>query len=79
MTQKQIALLYGRAPNTISGHINGIYSDKELMMESTCRKYRLVQEEGKRIIERDTLMYNLDMILAIGYRVLIGSLVYVYI
>ena len=38
MTQKQIALLYGRAPNTISGHINGIYFDKELMMESTCRK-----------------------------------------
>lgn len=69
MTQKQIALLYDRSPNTISEHINKIYSDEELLRDSTYRKYRLVHEEGTRVIARDTAIYNLDMILAIGYRV----------
>lgn len=54
---------------TISEHIINIYGDHELSPEATIRKFRLVQTEGSRQVERLMDFYNLDMILAIGYRV----------
>ena len=54
---------------TINEHISTIYSDNELSPEATIRKFRIVQTEGSRRIERLVDFYSLDMILAIGYRV----------
>lgn len=54
---------------TISEHIINIYSDHEQSQEATIRKFRIVQTEGIRQVERLIDFYNLDMILAVGYRV----------
>jgi hypothetical protein len=64
-----LAELYQVSTRTISEHIINIYSDHELSPEATIRKFRLVQTEGSRQVERLVDFYNLDMILAIGYRV----------
>ncbi len=69
LTQKHIAQLYGKGVNTINEHIKNIVSDGELKESSTIREFRIVQNEGGREVTRDTKFYNLDMILAIGYRV----------
>lgn len=69
MTQRGISELYQKNVNTINEHIKNIYSEKELREDSTIRKNRIVQTEGKRKVEREISFYNLDMILAIGYRV----------
>ena len=50
-------------------HIKNIYSDGELYEEATCKDYLQVQSEGSRTVQRKVKIYNLDMILAIGYRV----------
>ncbi|MBR2255706.1 MAG: virulence RhuM family protein, partial [Candidatus Methanomethylophilaceae archaeon] len=54
---------------TISRHISNIYSEGELEREPTCTKNVQVQEEGGRLVKRTTDMYNLDMIISVGYRV----------
>ncbi len=69
MTQKAISELYQKGINTINEHIKNIYSEGELMESATIRKNRIVQTEGKREVEREVLLYNLEMIIAIGYRV----------
>ena len=69
MSQKAIAELYQKSVNTINEHIKNIYAEGELEEASTIRKNRIVQTEGKREVERDVAFYNLEMILAIGYRV----------
>lgn len=69
LTQKNIANLYGRSVNTINEHIKNIISDEELQESSTIWEFRIVQNEGDREVTRDIKFYNLDMILAIGYRV----------
>ena len=69
LTQKHIAQLYGKGVNTINEHIKNIISDGELQQSSTIREFRIVQNEGGREVARNTKFYNLDMILAIGYRV----------
>lgn len=69
LTQKNIAQLYGKGVNTINEHIKNIISDGELQESSTIREFRIVQNEGGREVTRNTKFYNLDMILAIGYRV----------
>ena len=69
LTQKHMAQLYGKGVNTINEHIKNIFSDEELKESSTIREFRIVQNEGGREVARDTKFYNLDMILAIGYRV----------
>lgn len=69
LTQKNIANLYGRSVNTINEHIKNIISDEELQESSTIWEFRIVQNEGEREVTRDIKFYNLDMILAIGYRV----------
>lgn len=69
MTQKSICELYQLSKSSISEHISNIYSDGELSREATVRKFRTVQFEGSRQVNREMEYYNLDMILAIGYRV----------
>lgn len=69
LSQRLLAELYQVSPRTISEHIINIYSDHELSPEATIRKFRLVQTEGSRQVERLVDFYNLEMILAIGYRV----------
>ena len=69
MTQKAMCELYQVAKSSVSEHISNIYKDGELDQESTVRKFRTVQTEGNRQVGRDLDYYNLDMILAVGYRV----------
>ena len=69
LTQKHIAQLYGKGVNTINEHIKNIILDGELQESSTIREFRIVQNEGGRQVARKIKFYNLDMILAIGYRV----------
>ncbi len=69
LTQKMMATLYGVDARTINEHIKKIYSDSELEESSTIRKFRIVQAEGLRQVARDTLHYNLQMIIAVGFKV----------
>jgi hypothetical protein len=68
-TQAQIASAFSVSTPTINEHIKNIYKTKELDEKSTIRKFRIVQKEGKREIEREVNHYNLDLILSVGYRV----------
>ena len=69
LTQKQPVELYQTAKSTVSEHIKNIYTDEELTPDATVRKIRTVQNEGKREVERALDYYNLDMIIALGYRI----------
>lgn len=69
LTQKQMVELYQTAKSTISEHIKNIYAEEELMPEATVRKIRTVQTEGNREVTRELDYYNLDMIIALGYRI----------
>lgn len=69
MTQKAIAELFQTTPQNITLHIKNIYEEMELIEDSTCKDYLQVQIEGSREVKRKTWHYNLEMILAIGYRV----------
>ena len=69
MTQKAMCELYQVAKSSISEHIKHIYSDGELDEKATVRNFRTVQTEKDREVNRSLIYYNLDMILAVGYRV----------
>jgi hypothetical protein len=69
LTQSQIAEIYDTTQQNISQHIDGILKDDELPEQSTHKKFLLVQTEGNRQVKREISHYNLDMIIAIGYRV----------
>ena len=69
MTQKSIAELYQKDVRTINEHIINIYEENELEENRTIRKNRIVQNEGNRRVEREVNFYNLEMIIAVGYRV----------
>lgn len=69
LTQKQMVELYQTAKSTVSEHIKNIYSDEELTPDATVRKIRTVQKEGDREVSRELDYYNLDMIIALGYRI----------
>jgi death-on-curing family protein len=69
LTQKQMALLFDKGIPTINEHIKNIYKEGELEKKSTIRKFRIVQDEGGRRVERDIEFYNLDVIISVGYRV----------
>ncbi len=69
LTQGQIAELYETTQQNISQHIEGIYKDGELEKDSTNKKFLLVRMEGTRQVKRNIVHYNLDMIIALGYRV----------
>ena len=70
LTQAQLAEIYDTTQQNISLHLQGIYGDKELDDdERTHKKYLLVRQEGKRQVQREIEHYNLDVIIALGYRV----------
>ena len=69
LTQAQLAEIYNTTQQNISLHQKGIYADGELDESVTHKKYLLVRQEGKRQVQREIDHYNLDMIIALGYRV----------
>lgn len=69
LTQKMMAALYDVDVRTISDHIKKVYFDSELEEQSTIRKFRIVQTEGSRQVSRETNHYNLQMIIAVGFKV----------
>ena len=69
LTIDQMAALFERDKSTISRHIKNVYSDKELLPETTVAKFATVQIEGDREVERNLDYYNLDVIISVGYRV----------
>ena len=69
LTQKMIAMLYDVSLQTINEHIKRIYEDGELTEKTTIRKYRIVQTEGSRQVSREVIHYNLQMIIAVGFKV----------
>jgi len=69
LTQNHIASLYKTTQQNISLHIKNIYFDKELQESETHKDFLLVQKEGSRNVKRNIEHYNLDMIIALGYRV----------
>ena len=69
LTQKMMATLYDVDVRTVNEHIKKIYLDSELEEDSTIRNFRIVQTEGSRQVTRDTKHYNLQMIIAVGFKV----------
>lgn len=69
LTQSSIAELYQKTVPTINEHLSNIYKEEELERNSTIRNYRIVQKEGTREVSREVAHYNLEAILAVGYRV----------
>lgn len=69
LTQAMMAELFQSTPQNITTHIRAIYEDMELSEEATCKQYLQVQTEGRRTVQRRLKHYNLDMIIAVGYRV----------
>ena len=69
LTQKMMAVLYDVGIPTINEHIKKIYDDTELVEGATIRKFRIVQNEGNRQVSRDVNHYNLQMIIAVGFKV----------
>lgn len=69
LTQAQMAMLFDKDKRTISEHIGNIFKEYELDKNSTIRKFRIVQQEGNRTVDREIDHYNLDVIISVGYRV----------
>ncbi len=69
LTQNQLVEIYQTSKSNVSEHIKHIFEDGELVKEATVRKFRTVQIEGSRKVEREVEHYNLDMVIALGYRV----------
>ena len=69
LTQDMIVTLFNSSKANISEHISHIFQEEELDRESTVRKFRTVRKEGSRNVSRNLEYYNLDMIIAVGYRV----------
>jgi len=69
VTDQQIMELFGKSRRTIEYHIKNIYEERELDKEGTWRNFRQVQKEGDREVTRNTSVYNLDVIISVGYRV----------
>jgi hypothetical protein len=73
LTQAQLCDLFQKSKATISEHIKNVFEEGELDAISTVRKFRTVQLEGERNVERELEYYNLDVIISVGYRVSINS------
>lgn len=69
LTQKQIAMVFGTKVPAINKHIKNIVKEKELSEEATISKMETVRREGKRSVKRKEDIYNLDMIISVGYRI----------
>ena len=68
-TRAQIAQLFGVTPRNITDHLSNIYNTKELDPKRTRKKNFLVRTEGKRVVRREVDLFNLDVIISVGYRV----------
>ncbi|MBK9985202.1 MAG: virulence RhuM family protein [Saprospiraceae bacterium] len=69
LTQAQLCDLFQKSKATISKHIKNVFEERELDSSATVRKFRTVQQEGSRNVERELEHYNLDVIISVGYRV----------
>jgi predicted transcriptional regulator len=69
VTEQQIMELFGKARRTVEYHIKNIYEEGELDRVTTWREFRQVQKEGEREVSRKISVYNLDVIISVGYRV----------
>jgi hypothetical protein len=69
LSQKKMAELFNVDVRTINEHLKNIFQSEELIKEATFRNFRIVQKEGARDVSRDVEFYNLDAIIAVGYRV----------
>lgn len=69
LTQSQLAEIYATTKQNISQHIENIISDGELDISRTVKDFLIVRQEGNRQVQRNITHYNLDMIIALGYRV----------
>jgi hypothetical protein len=69
LTQKMMATLYDVTVVAINQHIKKVYEDSELEADSTIKKYLIVQNEGSRQVSREVAHYNLQMIIAVGFKV----------
>ncbi|MBI5002007.1 virulence RhuM family protein [Candidatus Woesearchaeota archaeon] len=69
LSQKMMAKLFDVTVPTINEHLKNIYESKELNEKSTIRKFRIVQNEANRSVQREVDFYNLDAIISLGYRV----------
>jgi len=69
LTQAQMAELFQTTPQNITLHIRNVYKEGELEILSTCKDFLQVQKEGIRIVKRVQKLYNLDIIISVGYRV----------
>lgn len=69
LTRAQMCELYQTSRTNVVEHIKHIYEEGELQEEATCRNFRQVRQEGSRMVTREISFYNLDMIIALGYRV----------
>ena len=67
LSQKEMATLFGEDIKTVNEHIKNIYKENELAKKATIRKFRIVQDEKGRYIERNLNQYNLDVIISVGY------------
>jgi hypothetical protein len=69
LNQRRMADLFNVDIRTINEHLQNIFQSNELQSDATIRKFRIVQKEGKRVVEREIDFYHLDAIIAVGYRV----------
>ena len=69
LSQQQMASLFNKTKQNISLHINNCFREKELEKESTVKYSLSVQKEGRRIVKRRIELYNLDVIISVGYRI----------
>ena len=69
LTQQQMANLFGQTKQNISLHINNCFKEKELSKKVTVKESLIVQKEGNRSVKRKLELYNLDVIISVGYRV----------
>lgn len=69
LTQKMMSSLFDVSVPTVNEHLKNIYASGELEQESTIRKFRIVQTEGTRQVNRELDHYNLDAVISVGYRI----------
>ena len=69
LSQALIAELFQKDVRTVNEHLQNIYEEGEIEAQATIRKFRIVRRDGSREVEREIEHYNLDAILAVGYRV----------
>jgi hypothetical protein len=69
LSQKNMAELFDVDVRTVNAHLKNIFNEGELIEDSTIRDFRIVQKEGNREVSREVAFYNLDAIIAVGYRV----------